>query len=177
MQADIVPYLVLTPDLDARVALLRKTAAKMQLTLPADVSLYIAQNVRSNESALVGALMRLMAHSVMKGTQITLAYTQQVLRDFIAAEARKRVVDFLQELPPLVSGTRRFGTKEATIRRQNPTPADRHFVLCLTKTRESSRANRVRLELHVNMRERERERLARRDAYERELERRAKRRK
>ena len=55
--------------------------------------------------------------------------------------------------------------------------ADRSFVFCLLKTREGRKISRVRQELEVNMREREREQLARRDAYERELERRAKKRK
>ena len=52
--------------------------------------------------------------------------------------------------------------REAKIKRQGPTAADRHFVCCV---------------LEVNMRESERERLARWDAYERGLERRAKTRK
>jgi hypothetical protein len=61
--------------------------------------------------------------------------------------------------------------------RSNPTAADCRFVFCLLKTREERKASRVRHELEVNMRESEREQLARRDAYERALERRAKRRK
>ena len=167
-----VPKLIQTPDLETRVAILRKRAKQAQVTLPTDVALFIAQNVRSNESALVGALMRLMAHFSLSGTEITLKFTQQVLANFIAAEARKVIVDPLQKLPP---GQR--GTKEAKIRRQDPTAADRHFVFCLVKTREGRKTSRVRHELEVNMRESERERLARCDAYERELERRSKKRK
>jgi hypothetical protein len=60
--------------------------------------------------------------------------------------------------------------------RSNPTAADRRFVFCLLKTRDERKTSRVRHELEVNMRESEREQLARRDAYERALERRAKRR-
>jgi Bacterial dnaA protein len=164
------PFLI--PDLKARVAVLRKKAKQLELILPSDVALYIAQNVRSNKSALDGALIRLMAHSSVTGTQITLAYTQQVLRNFIAAEAGKFIADPLQKRP-----SQAFGAKEAKTRCQDPTPADRHFVFCLVKTREGGRASRVRQELEVNLRESERERLARRDVYERELERRAKRRK
>jgi hypothetical protein len=61
--------------------------------------------------------------------------------------------------------------------RSNPTPTDRDFVFLLLKTRAERNTSRVRHELEVNMRESEREQLARRDAYERALERRAKRRK
>jgi hypothetical protein len=179
MQADSVPHLVLTPDLDARVAILRKAAAKIELTLPADVTLYIAQNVRSNNRALEEAVLRLVGFSLVTNTQITLQYTQHVLRNFIAAEARKQVVepiDPLRKLPSLGSRTRGFGTKEAGAKGPDPVEADRRFVFCLVKTRDGRKTSRVRHELEVNMRESERERLARRDVYERELECRAKKR-
>ena len=178
MQEASVPHLVLTPDLDARVAILRKAAAKIELTLPADVTLYIAQNVRSNNCALEEAVLRLVGFSLVTNTQITLQYTQHVLRNFIAAEARKQVVepvDPLRKLPSLGSRTKGFGTKEA--RAKVPDQADRLFVFCLVKTRDGRKTSRVRHELEVNLRESERERLARRDAYDRELERRAKKRK
>ncbi|MGA8503435.1 MAG: DnaA/Hda family protein [Candidatus Sulfotelmatobacter sp.] len=182
MHADSVPYLALTPDLDSRVAALRRTAAKIKLILPADVTLYLAQNVRSNTSALEVALARLMAHSSLTRTQITLQYTQHVLADFIAAEARKVGVDPPQELSSLGSGkkgsgTGGFGTKQAKIRSRDLAEADRHFVFFLVKTRGGRKTIQVRHELEVNMRESERERLARRDVYERELERNTKKRK
>lgn len=95
-----------------------------------------------------------------------------VLANFIATEARKLDVD-----PPQKRLSLPLGTKEARIRPQDPTAADRDFFICLLGTRGDRRTSRVRLELQVNMRESERERLARRDAYEREMERRAKKRK
>jgi hypothetical protein len=180
MQEASVPHLVLTPDLDARVAILRKAAAKIELTLPADVTLYIAQNVRSNNRALEEAVLRLVGFSLVTNTQITLQYTQHVLRNFIAAEARKQVVepvDPLRRLPSLGSRTKGFATKEATAKLPDPAEADRLFVFCLVKTRDGRKTSRVRHELEVKLRESERERLARRDVYDRELERRAKKRK
>jgi hypothetical protein len=167
-----VPLLMLTPDLATRVGILRKKAEQIKVKLPKDVALYIAQNIRSNASALEGALVRLMAHSSVTGTEITLKYTQLVLANLIAAEARKVAFDPLQKLL-----SQPFGTKEAKVRRQDPTTEDRHFVLCLMETQNGRKTRRVRHELQVNMRESERERLAGWDAYERELERRAKKRK
>ena len=72
-----------TPDLETRVAILRKRAEQDKVILPEDVALYIAQNVRSNASALEGALIRLLARSSLIGTDITLNYTKQVLKNFI----------------------------------------------------------------------------------------------
>jgi hypothetical protein len=169
VRIESVPNLIQAPDLEKRVAILRKKAEQVRLMLPTDVALYIAQNVRSNASALETALIRLMAHSSVTATEITLKYTRQVLANFIAAEARKVTVDPLRKVP-----SQPFGTKEAEIRCH--LTATNHFVFCLLKTRDGRKTSRVRHELEVNMRESERDRLARRDAYERELEHRAKKR-
>jgi len=167
-----VRNLIRTPDLETKVAILRKKAEQEKVMLPEDVALYIAQNVPSNTSALDGALIRLIAHSSLIGTDITLNYTKQVLKNFIDLQARKATVDPFQKM-----SLEQHGTKEVNITRQDPTATDRSFVFCLLKTRDARKISRVRQALEVNMREREREQLARRDAYERDLERRAKKRK
>ena len=171
MREESVPNLIQTPGLAAIVAMLRKRAQQMEVKLPPDVALYIAQNVQSNASALEAALLRLAAHSSLTGTAITLTYTQRVLKDFIGAKARKVAVDCLQKLPAVARGT-----KEARIGPQNPTATDGPFVLCLLKALDGRKISRVRNELQVNMRESEREQLAGRDGYERELERQARKR-
>ena len=170
MREESVPNLIQPPDLDAIVANLRKRAEEMEVTLPTDVAIYIAQNVRSNARALEGALIRLVAYSALTGTEITLASTQRMLKSSIDAQAQKVTPSPLQELPSLL------GTKEAKIKR-DLTARDSDFVFCLLKARDGRKTSRVRHELEVNLRESERERLARRDVYERELERRAKKRK
>lgn len=171
MREESVPNLIQPPDLGAIVAILRKRAEEMEVTLPTDVALYIAQNVRSNERALELAVIRLIVFSSMNGTEITLASTQRMLKSSIDAQAHKVTPWALQELPSL-----QFGTTEAKIKR-DPTATDSDFVFCLLKARDGRKTSRVRHELEVNLRESERERLARRDVYERELERRAKKRK
>ena len=171
MGEESVPNLIQTPDLEAIVAILRKRAEQMEVTLPTEVALYLAQNVRSNERELDLALIRLIAHSSVTGTAITPTYTQRVLKNFIDAQGHKVPVDPLQKLP-----SQQFGTKEPKVRFQDSIAADRQFVFCL-KIQDGRKIIRVRHELEVNMRESERERLARGDAYARELERRAKKRK
>jgi Bacterial dnaA protein len=173
-QETLVPDLIQIRDLATRVAALQNKAKQQQVLLPSDVAHYIAQNVRSSPSALEGALLRLMAHSAVSGTEITLKFTQQVLANFIGAEARKVDIDPVQSLLSLPVGAQL--AKNGKIKRQL-TAEDQHFVFSLLGIRDERKASRVRHQLQVNLREHERERLARRDAYERDLERRAKKRK
>ena len=172
MLDESAPNRIQTTELETRLAILRKRAKQLKVMVPKDAALYIAQNVRSNAVALERALFRLKAHSSYSGTEITLAYTQQVLSNFFAAEARREAVDHLQNL-----SSPQAGAREAKPSGQEPASQDHHFVLCLLKAQEGKKTSRVRHELEVNMREIERERLSRRDAYGRDLECRAKKRK
>jgi chromosomal replication initiator protein len=90
--ADIQP-----PDLETKVAILQKKAEQEHVTLPTDVALYVASNIRSNVRELEGALIRLIAHSSLIGSEITLPYTQQVLKNFIDSQARKVTIEAIQK--------------------------------------------------------------------------------
>ena len=90
--ADIQP-----PDLETKVAILQKKAEQERVTLPTDVALFIASNIRSNVRELEGALIRLVAHSSLMGAEITLPYTQQVLKNFIDSQARKVTIESIQK--------------------------------------------------------------------------------
>jgi hypothetical protein len=157
--------LIQPTELETIVAILRKRVEQVKVMLPKDVAFDIAQNVRSNARTVDLGLNRLMAHSSVNSTGISLTYAQRVLENFIDSQARQATVDLFQK--PL---SQQFATEEGEIRRQNCTSPDKDLGFCLLQVREGRKTTRVRHELEVNMRERERERLARRDVYERELE-------
>ena len=107
--ADIQP-----PDLETKVAILQKKAEQERVTLPMDVALFIAQNIRSNVRELEGALIRLVAHSSLVGADITLAYTQQVLKNFIDSQARKVTIESIQK-----AVAEQFGLRLVEIKAKN----------------------------------------------------------
>ncbi len=107
--ADIQP-----PDLETKVAILQKKAEQERITLPTDVALFIASNIRSNVRELEGALIRLVAHSSLIGAEITLAYTQQVLKNFIDSQARKVTIESIQK-----AVAEQFGLRLVEIKAKN----------------------------------------------------------
>ncbi|MEH3034183.1 MAG: chromosomal replication initiator protein DnaA [Aeromicrobium erythreum] len=75
---------MLPPDLETRIAILRKKAASEQLTAPADVLEFIASKVQTNIRELEGALIRATAFANLQGTTVDLSLAQIVLKDLVA---------------------------------------------------------------------------------------------
>ncbi len=107
--ADIQP-----PDLETKVAILQKKSEQEKVTLPTDVALFIASNIRSNVRELEGALIRLVAHSSLIGAEITLPYTQQVLKNFIDSQARRVTIESIQK-----AVAEQFGLRLVEIKAKN----------------------------------------------------------
>lgn len=78
------------PNLETKIAILYKKAEEEGITLPEDVALFIAGNIRSNVREMHGALIRVGAHSSLIGEKLTLEFARRVLRDTII-EIKKEV--------------------------------------------------------------------------------------
>ncbi|MFL6088833.1 MAG: chromosomal replication initiator protein DnaA [Aeromicrobium sp.] len=74
----------LPPDLETRIAILRKKAAAERLTVPADVLEFIASRVQTNIRELEGALIRTTAFANLQKVPVDLALAHIVLKDLIA---------------------------------------------------------------------------------------------
>jgi chromosomal replication initiator protein len=107
--ADIQP-----PDLETKVAILQKKAESEQTTLPIDVALFIASNVRTNVRELEGALVRLIAWCGLNGMEITLPTTQQCLKAFIDTQVRKITIESIQR-----AVAEQFGMRVAELKQKN----------------------------------------------------------
>jgi chromosomal replication initiator protein len=88
LTADIEP-----PELEVRVAILRKKAAAEGIPLPNEVSLYIAESIKSNVRELEGALIRLAAYASLSGREISLDFAKETLAGVIARPAEHLTVE------------------------------------------------------------------------------------
>ena len=76
------------PDLETRIAILRKKAERETISVPDDVTFFIAEKVKTNIRELEGALIRVMAYASLTGQRVTLTLAQDVLKDVIREEKR-----------------------------------------------------------------------------------------
>ena len=79
--ADIEP-----PDLETKVAILKRKADLDGIELADDIAIYMASNIRSNVRELEGSLVRLVAISSLRGVPISKMLAQDAMKNIIDAE-------------------------------------------------------------------------------------------
>ncbi len=84
------------PDLETRVAILKKKIEREPISVPDEVIFFIAQLIKTNIRELEGALIRTIAYSLLEEKPITLGLTKEVLKDLLKEPKRLITVDFIQ---------------------------------------------------------------------------------
>ena len=103
--ADIEP-----PDLETKVAILKRKAETMGVTLPDDVALIIASRVKNNIRELEGSLVRIVAFASLRGVPITKTLAQDAMRNTMA-EAESDVIT-IQKIQKAVAASYRIKVEE-----------------------------------------------------------------
>ena len=89
--ADIQP-----PDIETRVAILKRKAEAEGIPVPDSVAMYIAGRIKSNIRELEGSLIRLIAYASLTGREISLELTQEVLKNVIDQDAKAVTIETIQ---------------------------------------------------------------------------------
>ena len=90
--ADLQP-----PDVETRIAILRKKSEDEGIGLPEDVIQFLAVNMKNNIRELEGSLVRLGAYSSLTGQAIALDMAKNVLRDIIGEKKKIIAMDDIEE--------------------------------------------------------------------------------
>ena len=109
--ADIQP-----PDLETKVAILRRKADTEALALPDDVALFIARQVRSNIRELEGLLNRVIAFASLTGKSLSIELARETLKDILPVTDRRSTA---AEIIKFVA--RHYGLKVSEIKSRNNT--------------------------------------------------------
>jgi chromosomal replication initiator protein len=91
LTADIQP-----PDLETRIAILRKKSEHDRIELPQDVVEFVASNVTSNIRELEGCLISLLARSSLEGREITIDLARDVLKAVVGDVRSPLTIESIQ---------------------------------------------------------------------------------
>ncbi|HJQ67492.1 MAG TPA: chromosomal replication initiator protein DnaA [Blastocatellia bacterium] len=130
--ADIQP-----PDLETKVAILKRKAEIEKIDLPDNVALFIASKIKSNIRELEGSLVRLVAYASLKGLPIGLELAQEVLKNIIDEETDGVSIELIQK-----TVASHYGLKVADLKSKNNSrniagPRQVAMYLCKTLTKAS----------------------------------------
>ena len=84
------------PELETRVAILKRKADESNISLGDDVAFFIAKRLRSNVRELEGALNRVIANANFTGRAITIDFVREALRDLLALQDKLVTIDNIQ---------------------------------------------------------------------------------
>jgi len=120
------------PDLETKVAILRKKAEAERVEMPENVTLFIASKVKTNIRELEGSLIRLIAYASLTGRDIDLPLTQEVLKDLLHSEEKPITIEMIQKFV-----ADHYSVKLSEMKAKNNSKAvavPRQIAMYLTKT-------------------------------------------
>lgn len=86
------------PDVETRVAILRKKERSMAVELPPEVINFLANRIRANIRRLEGALIRVASYVSLTGKKVTIDIVEGLLRDVLIEEGRATIsIDLIQK--------------------------------------------------------------------------------
>ena len=85
------------PELETRVAILKRKANESNINLADEVAFFIAKRLRSNVRELEGALNRVIANANFTGRAITIDFVREALRDLLALQDKLVTIDNIQK--------------------------------------------------------------------------------
>lgn len=131
--ADIEP-----PDLETKVAILKRKAETMGVSIPDDVALLIATRVKNNVRELEGSLIRLVAISSLRGLPISKDIVQDAIRN-IAGDEDSGVIT-IQQIQKVVATNYKLTVEQLVSKnnsRQFAFPRQIAMYLCKRLTKHS----------------------------------------
>jgi len=119
------------PDLETRIAILRKKGQMEHVHMPDDTITYIADNIQSNIRALEGAFTKIVAHASLNGEEIRAELAEKVLKDILSPSKPTVItVDLIQKIVAAYYNVRLDDLKAK--RRTTALAHPRHIAMYIT---------------------------------------------
>lgn len=126
MTAEVEP-----PELEMRVAILKKKGEAEGIDVPDDAAFHIAENIRSNVRELEGALQRVIAHARFHRVEVSVALVKRALHALFAIHGRQVTVENIQHV---VADYFNMKVSDLLSKKRNRAVArPRQIAMCLAK--------------------------------------------
>jgi chromosomal replication initiator protein len=132
LMADIQP-----PDLETKIAILRKKAEAERVELPQDVAFFISSKIKSNIRELEGSLVRLVAYSSLTRRPIDLEMAKETLKDLLEDKSPAVTLDSIQKLVAGYFNIKVIDLKSKNNARNVSFPRQIAMYLCKNLTEQS----------------------------------------
>jgi chromosomal replication initiator protein len=91
------------PDLETRIAILRKKADVENLTIPNEVIIYIANKIQSNIRELEGALVKVIAYSSLVDREIDIELAREALKDLVNKKKQEQIEVNIERIKKIIT--------------------------------------------------------------------------
>lgn len=104
------------PDLETRIAILKKKVESEKIKIPDDVINFLAESIKNNVRELEGALIRLSAYSLLEDRRVDLPLARDILKDMVRESVQTINIDTIQKK---VAGFYNLNTNEIKTKKRN----------------------------------------------------------
>ncbi len=125
------------PDLETKVAILKKKAEFENFKIPNDVAFFIASKIKSSIRELEGALLRLMAFSSLTGEPVSLIMSQETLKNTLKSQEETVTIEHIQKIVADYFGLKVSALKARSNSKGIAQPRQIGMYLCRTLTSAS----------------------------------------
>jgi chromosomal replication initiator protein len=126
-----------SPDLETKVAILKKKAEAEAVPLPDNVAMYIAGKIKSNIRELEGSLIRLIAYASLTGQEISLPLAQEVLKSILDHDEKAVTIEIIQKFVADYYNLKLIDLKSRNNSKSVAKPRQIAMYLCKTLTHAS----------------------------------------
>jgi chromosomal replication initiator protein len=126
-----------SPDLETKVAILKKKAETEAVPLPDNVAMYIAGKIKSNIRELEGSLIRLIAFASLTGQEVSLPLAQDVLKNILDHEDKAVTIEIIQKFVADYYNLKMADLKSRNNSKSIATPRQIAMYLCKSLTHAS----------------------------------------
>ena len=126
-----------SPDLETKVAILKRKAEAEAIPLPDNVAIHIAGRIKSNIRELEGSLIRLIAYASLTGREISLDLTREVLKNVLEQDDKAITIESIQKFVADYHQLKAADLKSRNNSKSVAMPRQVAMYLCKTLTQAS----------------------------------------